>query len=403
MSEGASERPYQDQLAAGYRGMRFARPLESEFHDEFTERHLWRTRAAFAVAIVLFGLFLLIRLRADFGPGGALSLKLRVMFIGAMALVVVATFVRPARFLLPWLTLLAYACFAAGVTGLEIAGRRYGLEHHYEGMILGSFHLYLFSGLLFRKALAGGIAMFLIVAIGGLAGGLASRPWAFELMFIGLALLLGAAALYSIERVERDSFLKRRIYAEIATTDALTGLFNRLAFFEQFERLAAQAARDRLWMAVALLDVDHFKPYNDRYGHVRGDACLREVARALKGEFRRPSDMVGRYGGEEFIGLFYDVRPDAVRALGEQLRAAVQALRIEHLGAPTGRVTVSVGVVAFQANEGEALAASVQRADRALYEAKERGRNRVVVDVKPAASAAVPPRGRREPTVSDAG
>ncbi len=401
MSEGASERPYQDQLAAGFRGMRFAQPLESEFHEEFTLRHLWRTRIGLAAVIALYGGFTLLRLSADFGVGGALSLKLRLLFIGAMALVVAATFVKPARFVLPWLTLLAYAAFAAGITGLEIAGRRYGLEHHYEGMILGSFHLYLFSGLLFRKALTGGVLMFAITLAGGLAGGLAGRPWSFELLFIGLSLALGAAALYSIERVERESFLKRRIYAEIATTDSLTGLFNRLAFFEQYGRLAAQAARDRLWMAVALLDVDHFKAYNDRYGHVRGDACLREVARALKVEFRRPSDIVGRYGGEEFIGLFYDVQPEAVRALGEQLRATVQALRIEHAGSPTGRVTVSVGVATFQANEGEAPVASVQRADRALYQAKERGRNRVIVDVQ--APAAAPARGRRAPTVSGAG
>ena len=162
------------------------------------------------------------------------------------------------------------------------------------------------------------------------------------------------------------------------------------------------ASRERVCVGVMLLDVDHFKPYNDRYGHVQGDICLRAVAGALRAEFKRPMDLVARYGGEEFVGFWHDIQPQSLRSLADQVRAAVQALRIAHRDAPSGRVTASVGAVALVPAEGESLNDMVQRADEALYEAKEKGRNRVVTLLLPSA-AAPSSRGRRAPTVTKEG
>jgi len=397
------ESPYTAQLQQGFRALRFARALEHEFRAESALQHAFRLRVGFGVAMAIYLLFLLLRLKAETGPAGQWALIFRGVGIGAMALTLAVSYLRPLRPLLPYFVLASYAILALGMTGIEVLSYRHGVERHYEGLILLSFHVYVFSGLLFRPALLAGGFMFLAYLIGGWLGGLAGQEWAYQLLFIGLTHVIGGTALYSIERVERDAFLRRRMIGVAATHDSLTGLFNRIAFFHEFERAARQAAREGVAIGVVLLDIDHFKAYNDRYGHLAGDTCLRAVAGAIREEFRRPLDAVGRYGGEEFIGIWHDVQPQSIRSLADQLRAAVQALRIENRDAPSGRVTASVGAIVCVPQEGEPLAELIKRADGALYDAKEKGRNRVVIEVMPSARAAPRSGGRRAPSITGAG
>jgi diguanylate cyclase (GGDEF)-like protein len=401
-SVSAPESPYAVQLREGFRNLRFARALEREFRDEFAIHHQPRLRAGFSVAILLYIVFLLVRLRAETGELQEWGLILRGIVIGSMMLTLLASYVERLRAVLPVFAVLSYATFAIGVTALEVVSRRYNVEMHYEGLILVSFHLYVFSGLLFRPALLAGGCIFLTYLIGGVVGGLASKAWGYQLFFIGVTHITGAVALYSIENLERDSFLRRGLFGTLATQDGLTGLFNRMAFFQQLERRVRQAARERVCIGVMLLDVDHFKAYNDRYGHLQGDHCLRAVAGATRNEFRRPMDLVARYGGEEFVGYWHDIQPQSLRSMADQVRAGVQGLRIAHRDAASGRVTVSVGAVALVPSETESVADLVQRADEALYEAKEKGRNRVVTLLLPSA-AAPSSRGRRAPTVTREG
>lgn len=354
----------------------------------------------FAVAAALCLVFLLLRLRIETSPAGSWALILRSFALAGPLLPLAASYWPRLRAFHPLIAPAGYAIFAIALTGLEVVAHRSGLDRRYEGLILVSFHVYVFGGLLLRPALAAGACIVLAYVIGGAAGGLAGREWAYQLLFIVLAHLLGGGALYSTEHIERENFLRRKLYSSLAVFDGLTGLANRLAFTGRAESLLKQAARDRLAVGLVMIDVDHFKAYNDRYGHVEGDACLKQVAQAVREEFRRPLDLLGRFGGEEFVGLWFDVQADAVRAMAEQARAAVQACKIEHAGAPSGRVTVSVGAVACVPKENETLVALVQRADRALYEAKQRGRNRVVVEVLAASPPAVPARARRAPTIS---
>jgi diguanylate cyclase (GGDEF)-like protein len=398
----APESPYALQLREGFRKLRFSRALEREFRDEFAIHHQPRLRAGFGVAIVLYVVFLLVRLQAETGPLQEWGFVLRAIVIGSMLLTLCASYVERLRGVLPVFAVLSYATFAIGVTALEVLSRRYGVEMHYEGLILVSFHLYVFSGLLFRPALIAGGCIMLTYVLGGIFGGLVSKAWGYQLFFIFVTHITGIVALYSIENLERDSFLRRGLFGTLATQDGLTGLFNRMAFFQQFERRVRQAARERVCIGVMLLDVDHFKAYNDRYGHLQGDHCLRAVAGAARNEFRRPMDLVARYGGEEFVGYWHDIQPQSLHSIADQVRAGVQGLRIAHRDAPSGRVTVSVGAIALAPSEGESLADLVQRADEALYEAKEKGRNRVVTLMLPSA-AAPSTRGRRAPTVTREG
>jgi len=397
------ESPYAIQLREGFNDLRFARALEREFRDEFHLHHQRRLRAGFAIVIFVYTAFALVRLKVETGSMQEWGAIFRSIVIGSLAVTLAASYLERLRVVLPVFALLSYVTFAIAATAIEVMLYRLKVHTHYEGLILVSFHLYVFSGLLFRPALAAGAGIFLIYVVGSLMGDLQGKDgWGYQLFFIGVTQITGIVALYSIERLERDSFLRRGLFGTLATQDGLTGLLNRMAFFQQMQRSLKLAARERVCVGVMLLDVDHFKPFNDRYGHVQGDICLRAVAGALRNEFRRPMDFVARYGGEEFVGYWHDIQPQSLRSLADQVRASVQALRIPHRDAPSGRVTASVGAVALVPIEGESLADMVQRADEALYEAKEKGRNRVVTLLLPSASAPSS-RGRRAPTVTREG
>jgi len=164
----------------------------------------------------------------------------------------------------------------------------------------------------------------------------------------------------------------------LIVVDPLTGVSNRRAFDNALEKGWTRAIRTKKPLAVALLDVDHFKAYNDTYGHPAGDACLKRIAEACKASVVRTTDCFARYGGEEFAVVLTDADEHAAATVAERLRAAVEALRISHSGSEAGIVTVSVGVVSMRAKRNVPPRELVERADRALYRAKGTGRNRVV-------------------------
>ncbi|MDA8251531.1 MAG: GGDEF domain-containing protein [Rhodospirillales bacterium] len=165
----------------------------------------------------------------------------------------------------------------------------------------------------------------------------------------------------------------------LATTDGLTGVANRRGFDAALEAEWLRATRDRGEMALLLADIDHFKSFNDRFGHQAGDDCLRRIARSLQTALRRPGDFVARYGGEEFAVLLPDTDPFGAIDIAERLRLAVLALDLPHPTGPEGRLTISVGAAALHPGDGSASGPGelVARADRELYRAKQSGRNRV--------------------------
>ena len=166
----------------------------------------------------------------------------------------------------------------------------------------------------------------------------------------------------------------------MAQHDPLTGLYNRKYFDDSYRRHFTISQRQNHPLAVLMFDIDYFKRYNDRYGHQNGDKCLKAVADTLATCFRRPGDFVARYGGEEFVAMILDFSIDEAMAMGEVTRKSVDILAISHEASETSdHVTLSVGVAAFNPRENVSYTALLERADRALYEAKNTGRNRVVV------------------------
>ncbi|MCX7662307.1 MAG: diguanylate cyclase [Tepidimonas fonticaldi] len=181
------------------------------------------------------------------------------------------------------------------------------------------------------------------------------------------------------ERTAELEAANRRLEA-FSRIDGLLGIANRGYFDERLREEIARHTRQVRPLAVVMFDVDHFKRYNDRYGHQAGDACLQAVARALKGEVYRAPDLLARYGGEELVALLVDTDADGARVVAERAVAAVRALALPHADSPTAPVvTVSAGVgsmVPHAPDDGPRL---LRLADAALYAAKQAGRDRAVV------------------------
>ncbi len=204
-------------------------------------------------------------------------------------------------------------------------------------------------------------------------------PEVFAAAVIGFSLVCLATRRNEI--VRRGEFLHRlrskigeAELMRLSTTDVLTGLANRRNFVDEARRVWDD--RDQPPFALALVDVDDFKALNDAAGHAAGDLCLAAVARALKGALRHDKDRAARYGGEEFVIMYVGPPNQALPELGERVRAAVEALRLPHPGAPGRVVTVSVGITG-QTGRAGSLEGLLGEADRLMYLAKETGRNRV--------------------------
>jgi diguanylate cyclase (GGDEF)-like protein len=161
----------------------------------------------------------------------------------------------------------------------------------------------------------------------------------------------------------------------LALQDSLTGLANRRQFDLTLRSEYDRAAREHRSIAFLMIDVDHFKLFNDIYGHPQGDVCLREVAEAMQA--RRPGDFSARYGGEEFAVVLAETDLEGALVVAEQIRSAIYDLRIAHRGNPAGVVTVSIGATATVPSGLSGLPAFLQVADKALYRAKGGGRNQV--------------------------
>jgi diguanylate cyclase (GGDEF)-like protein/PAS domain S-box-containing protein len=177
--------------------------------------------------------------------------------------------------------------------------------------------------------------------------------------------------------------------ASLVRKDSVTGLSNRRHFDEVLRESWARALAGGWPIAVLMIDVDHFKQFNDCYGHQRGDVCLREVAAAIADGLFHPDDLAARYGGEEFAVILPRTSTDNAARVAERIRQAVMEMRRPHVTAPLGVVTVSVGVAAaFPVSNGNPEAV-VKAADEALYISKREGRNRTtLLDVNWPRSAA---------------
>jgi diguanylate cyclase (GGDEF)-like protein len=173
------------------------------------------------------------------------------------------------------------------------------------------------------------------------------------------------------------------VLSEEANRDALTGLYNKRYFMSRMKTFSRRPGEGE-GLSLIMMDIDHFKMYNDRYGHIAGDACIRSVASVLGRVVTRPSDLCARYGGEEFVILLDGTGQSGAEKVAARIMDQLSALKIENADSPvSSSLTVSMGIACGSPGSQDDLEVMLLKADRALYRSKEEGRNRFSIASDP--------------------
>ncbi|MET0356379.1 MAG: diguanylate cyclase [Cellvibrio sp.] len=192
------------------------------------------------------------------------------------------------------------------------------------------------------------------------------------------------AKIRAMERITEMRDQLNQLNAELealSQLDSLTQTYNRRTFNEMAQQQWLLAARQQNSISVLMIDVDHFKLFNDHYGHPAGDVCLKKITQAIRECLNRPFDLLGRYGGEEFVVLLPETDSAGAMRVAQSINAALEKVALRHEVSPTHRyVTVSIGGASCLQTLSYSLEELIKRADRALYKAKHSGRNRALVD-----------------------
>ena len=392
----ASPSPYRTAFEKGYNTLLFEPMIEKQFQAFYTGGHLVRVRLAACLVIALFIGFIGIDL-ATLPPAVSYwTTKIRLfVLVPPFVILLYITYQRALR------SYVGHAVYAgaviAGVGTVAVIGTAYrlGTQIPYEGILLVTLSVYLIARLQWRRALIAN--MLTLISFIAMEVLFQTDPQArlYHIVFMCAANAVGAYGGYFLEHSARTMFLINKLLHELAERDGLTGLANRRTLNIHLERIWRQALRDRQAVAVAMIDVDHFKQYNDRYGHAQGDAALRAVADLIAHHARRPLDITARYGGEEFAVVWHHATANELPRMADIMTQAVVALNMPHADSEIGKLSISVGVAVMTPQAGQSSADLLKAADMALYEAKQQGRNRVVVAQKaPAQVGPAPPASR---------
>jgi len=363
--------------------LRFAPGTEAEFQSYFTERSMARARWATAIYLALVAVMTAINMRGSMAPlSEAILQPIYLLRLGvacpALVLILAATIVPRLQHHYQWIAASGVIVTGMSVMIMSALAAAAGQPQFQMGDVLIVVYATLFLGLSSRPVVVVGAALMLsFVGIGwylGVPGG----QLIFASCVVFATTLMSVLSALRMERLLRANFVENRLLNDFAERDGLTGLYNRRMFDNLANRLWLQAQRNRESLQVILVDIDHFKPYNDLYGHQAGDRCIRRVASIIARAAKRPFDFCARYGGEEFALVLYAPSGEDPTALPEQIRRETMALKIQHAHGEDGILTVSIGSATSGPDARRSLVGLIQRADEALYRAKQLGRNRVL-------------------------
>jgi diguanylate cyclase (GGDEF)-like protein len=371
--------PYTDQLRNGFPSLVFSDFVEEEFRQFYSESSGQRSRLLPMVGIAVVLISVGFMLSADDTHPVQIAWTFGIMLPTLLSTLWASTrsgFHRLYQFLLAGSALLIGLWITSVVTRASIDGSAY----YFGAEIAWIFIVWLMLGLPFRHA-----AFTALAISGAYILGLSVWRWhpaetVFSTSMLLIVNVAGAICCYHLEKTVRRSFLESKVLSQLAERDGLTGLYNRRSFDEYIERIWRQSRREQQPMTIMLIDIDHFKSFNDLYGHQAGDDALKEVAKVISDSAQRPLDFAARFGGEEFALVLYGPASEYGRELPEQLREAIRELKIIHEDSPTDHyLTASIGVAMVHPEAKRSMAGAIQMADEALYEAKEAGRNLVKV------------------------
>lgn len=373
------------ELAKGAKWLRFPTDIEREYDRETGPRKVVQLTMSALVGIILYNLFLIAdsMLMSDVFHLAVIA-RLLVVTPVSILIYIILQESRLARYrnLLAALNLII--CFSTTAWLLVISEDPDKVIYN-QGAILILFYACLIQRIEFWYSVATVLICNLIFAVSVALQGLASGEIIFSIQITivtGSAFILYAA--YMMEREQRLLYLltlRERLRATtmegISNRDALTGLLNRRALDSHLAGLDHDRPGWRDSHAVIILDIDHFKIFNDKLGHIAGDRCLKEVADLILATLGDGDGRAFRYGGEEFLLLVNEVDLCGAIALAERIRAALEAKAIPHPGSPTGSVVTASFGVSRAEHASSPPDDMISRADRALYAAKNHGRNRV--------------------------
>jgi diguanylate cyclase (GGDEF)-like protein len=370
--------PVAEQLQRGFRWLRFVPGLETAYRAEQFRGDLNFLRAN--LGIVGLSLLVIFQIEHVVMPaiGEALPGYLRFgVMVPTLLLAFALTFMPRAETWYPRVmtVLLSVALMAVAWVGLWAWGL--GENRLFVRLIIATIATYFLFGLPFRSALVASLIAVGFYAAAAIAVAMPALEQINYLCMLFVANVMCAAAGYKMEHTRRTAWLEARLLDEFAQRDGLTGIYNRRRFDEHLADVWQQGVREHRPIALLFADIDHFKAFNDRYGHQAGDEAMKAVAAVLTRFARQPLDLVARYGGEEFAIVLYDTMQAHAVEVAEQLLEEVRGLGIPYQDSSAAPVlTISVGVACVVPVAERSCAGLVQLADQALYAAKDGGRNR---------------------------
>jgi diguanylate cyclase (GGDEF)-like protein len=366
----------------GIAQLRFNEPLEHQFREDYLTRNLPRARSSTSIYL---GLVLVVTAINMFGGMAPLAHQLAIYVLRlaiacpALVLILAATYSRTLRAHYQIVASTAVTLAGLSVMTISALAASSGIPQIQMGDVLVMVYGTLFLGLLFRVVVVVAACLGSGFVIIGIALGVTPQDLVFAasvLVATGLMVVLSAGR---VERLARTSYVETQLLNAIAERDGLSGLYNRRMFDTLARRLWQQAQRNGEALQVLLVDIDHFKRFNDLYGHQAGDDCIRHVANVIARAAKRPFDFCARYGGEEFALVLYAPSGTDAAALAEQLRRDIMVQSLPHADSSAADVvTVSIGSAIAEPGSNRSLAGLIQTADEALYRAKQTGRNRVL-------------------------
>ncbi|GAC1633387.1 MAG: diguanylate cyclase [Nevskia sp.] len=275
-------------------------------------------------------------------------------------------------------TLLVNGCALIAITALT---RQTGNAFPLTWTLILLIYALVATGLPYHAAVPLGIGLGALDILVALIEHLPAPELTDHVLLVVSTVVTGTIACSALERSDRLGFLRARQMLARSYTDDLTGLHNRRYLFEEGLRRVGHARREKLPIALMMIDVDYFKRYNDALGHPAGDQCLRDVSETFRISGRRPLDIVVRLGGEEFAMLLFDCDTAFALLCAEALRLRLAGRALPHPSSPLGYLTVSIGIAASDAfpHGSMDLDALLLAADKALYRAKNSGRDTVSV------------------------
>lgn len=392
---------YQGLLSSGFKKLQFPKDIEKDYDDASNSLFIDSSRLILSFGVLLYLVFGFVDYALAEEQAGTLWV-IRLLVAGVMLLAISVMFNRRlVRWVIKLTSLGMVVVGLSSVGFLAVVDEPYAYAYH-----LGLIPWQVFVLVVLRTNLRAITINSVIVYIAYILVSvnkdfLPYHPEVDQLVIImlplfsvfwGVLILMGIYLGYELEKTSRIAFVKYRLLSLdaqrltllgeelhlLSTTDSLTGLANRRHFENCFDSEWRRAIRTQDSIALIMIDIDHFKKYNDRYGHQAGDDCLRQVCDALKDYAQRSGELIGRYGGEEFVVLLPRMTLVRAQVLAESMCRRIASLNIEHGESMDNKVTISIGIAAMVPSMTDESANLLRIADRCLYRAKADGRNRVV-------------------------